>query len=331
MNRFAVVIPYFGMLKPSASLFLESCNRNLDVDFLFFTDCVIPEGIKLNSNIHWHSTTLEAIRILAEEKLKMKIALDRPYKLCDLRAFYGVVFEDYLQGYEYWGYGDTDVVLGRIVHFLEDIDYSQYDKIHRLGHLCFMRNTKRCNRIAFGTEDNKRLAEHVLQSETNKAFDERTFNTVCEKGKLKIYHKKWAADIDIFYWRMRCADKKSFHLLLNMKDIPWAPKNYAKQMFAVIEGVTYRVYLKQGKVYLEEFAYIHFRKEVPIKFEDMRADTYVVTRDGFEKIDVGKDTFKEYNAVLGMINQYNNQETPLQEAWGFLVQWYRKVSGKRGW
>ena len=101
-NKFAVVIVYFGQFKKSISLFLSSCIRNPDVDWLFFTDCPIPDEIDLKKNIIWHQTTLNKIRALAEEKLKIKIPLTKAYKLCDLKPFYGVIFSDYLTDYEYW-------------------------------------------------------------------------------------------------------------------------------------------------------------------------------------------------------------------------------------
>ena len=37
-NKFAVVIVYFGQFKNSISLFLSSCIRNPDVDWLFFLE-----------------------------------------------------------------------------------------------------------------------------------------------------------------------------------------------------------------------------------------------------------------------------------------------------
>ncbi len=330
MNRFAIVLPYFGKFKPSVSLFLESCNRNDDVDFLFFTDCEIPDGIVIKKHVFWYRTTLKEIRELAEEKLQEKVALERAYKLCDLRAFYGLIFQDYLRGYEYWGYGDMDVVYGRITRNLDMIPYSDYDKISWTGHLSLIRNTEKCNSIAFSEVADTKDAKEVLTTEKNLAFDERDYNRKFLGNNLKVYTGHWAADIDLFYWRMRCSDKKTFRLLLDTPEITYAPKNYLMQVFAVIEGVTYRVYLKNKKVMLEEFAYIHFRKEVPIHVPN-GTDTYILTRESFESVEGGRAAFEDYDKVKALIEKWNCQEGFWREWHCFFVQWYRKLSGKRGW
>lgn len=331
MKRFAIVIPYFGQFKPSIVLFLESCNRNKDIDWFIITDCQIPNEVILNSNINWIRMTLEEARCLAEIKLECKVELKRAYKLCDLKPFYGLIFEDYLVGYEYWGFGDTDVIYGRLSEFLFKINYSNYEKINWMGHLCFVRNTQKCNRAVFVDGKGTLKASEVLQNENNVGFDERDYNRKCLKNEMKIYNGKWSADIDIFYWRMRCVDVKTYHYLLDTFEIKDAPRNYSKQMFAVIKGRICRIYLKFGRVHVEEFAYIHFRKEVPIKFENYEAQTYLITREGFELILNLENKLHDYQYVLKLIKKYNNQENFVQEVQCFISQFYRKITGKRGW
>lgn len=331
MNRLAIIIPYFGEFKPSISLFLASCNRNKDIDWFVFTDCHVPKGVTINSNIKWIPATLKDVRLLAEEKLGMCVELDRAYKLCDLKPFYGLIFENYLHDYEYWGYGDVDVVYGRLFHFLNQIGYTHYDKINWMGHLCFIRNNVRCNKAGLLHAKGTIEAEMVLRNSENVGFDERDFNIKCIKSGMKIYMGKWAADIDIFYWRMRCVDIWTLHLLLNTYAIKYAPRNYQKQIFAIVNGIAYRIYLKKGKVFFEEFAYIHFRKEYTIEFNELGIDSYIITREGFKLIENGKELFSDYDKVLSIINKYNNQENWLQEKRCFLYHYYRKITGKRGW
>lgn len=331
MAYLAVVIPYFGQFKPSINLFLESCNRNPEIDWFIFTDCSISQEIQLKTNIHWIKTTLEDVQTLAEKKLGRSISLTRAYKLCDLKPFYGLIFSDYLVGYEYWAFGDVDVIYGRLLEYLEMIQYKKYDKINWLGHLCFVRNTEKCNHSVFAEAKNTVLAEQILDIEQNTGFDERDYNIKCMANGMEIYSGKWAADIDVFYWRMRCVDLKTFHLLLNTKDIPWAPKNYGKQIFALIDGATYRVYLAGKRVVWEEFAYIHFRKEVPILLEDNAETGFIITREGFISTNFTKEDWKDYKLVKGLIEKYNDQENMLQEFYCFLVHYVRKVTGKRGW
>lgn len=325
MNKFAVVIPYFGCFKPSISLFLESCNRNNEIDWFIFTDCTEPQNVKLNDNIHWKRTTLENVRKLGEKKLKTKIRLNKAYKLCDLKPFYGLIFEDYLTNYEYWGYGDVDVINGRIFYHLNQIDYGKYDKINWMGHLCFVKNNDFCKKIFLKNTNDTINYLKVLNSENNLGFDERDYNILFLKNNLKIYTGYFAADIDVFYWRMRCVDKKTYHYLLNTKNIKYAPRNYSKQIFVLLDGIVYRIYLKHKKIYKEEFAYIHFRKEVPINFCDYKKDTYLITREGFIDVE-NKDVFNDYDSMLSLIKKYNNQENYLQELHCFVHYYLRKLN-----
>ncbi len=41
-------------------------------------------------------------------------------KVCDYRCAFGVLFADELRGYDFWGHTDTDMVYGRIGHFMND-------------------------------------------------------------------------------------------------------------------------------------------------------------------------------------------------------------------
>lgn len=329
MNRFAVVVPYFGEFKPSAALFLNSCNRNPEIDWYIYTDCKVPENVVLGENIRWIETTLQDVHHLAETKLNRLVCLDRVYKLCDLKAFYGIIFQDDLAGYAYWGFGDVDVVYGRIVPYLERINYYAYDKINWMGHLCFVRNTPQCTQAVLHSVPGTIEAGEVLRREDNVGYDERDYNLKCRACGMKIYTGKWAADIDIYYWRMRCVDLKTFHYLLNTKDIRYAPKNYARQMFALIDGRVYRVYVRHHAVHFEEFAYIHFRREVTIRLGNLNEDTFIFSRDGFLPLEGGKKALEDVQTALKLIEQYNNQENALQELHCFLHYYFRRFKKKK--
>lgn len=329
MNKFVVIIPYFGQFKPSIALFLESCNRNPGIDWFIFSDCEVPSGISLGNNIKWRPVKLSVVKRIAEQKLHCEIMLNRAYKLCDMKPMYGLIFEEYINEYDYWGFGDTDVIYGDVLSFLERIQYEQYEKINWMGHLCFMRNLPDINAIAMEETPETISPKTVLKTESNLGYDERDFNKKCLSHGIRLYNDKWAADIDIFYWRMRCTDLKTFHRLLATQEIEYAPKNYPLQLFAIVDGRVYRIYLKGNHIFKDEFAYIHFRKEVPIKFDDITRNTYIISRDGF--ISVNKTELENVVCVRSLIKKYNNQEGPLKEFKTFVYQYFRKVSGKRGW
>ena len=49
MIRIAQIIPYFGKWPEWMPLYLYSCGRNPMVDFIFYTDCEIPETTYSNT------------------------------------------------------------------------------------------------------------------------------------------------------------------------------------------------------------------------------------------------------------------------------------------
>ena len=282
MDRFAIIIPYFGKFRPSINLFLESCRRNPQIDWLFYTDCPWPSAEPMPANIRWTASTLEATKALAERKLNAPVNLTRPYKLCDLKVFYGKIFEDDLSEYTWWGFGDTDIIYGDIRGFLDKINYDSWDKINCWGHLTLLRNNPECveayKTVLPGAIDWK----DVLASETNVGYDERDYNPKFLSAGKTIYEGLWSADIDIFYKRMRCVDVKTIRCFCKLKIPRFAPRNYAYQVFASVAGKTYRFYLAADrKVCREEFAYIHFREEAGSYLTDIKEDTFIISRHGF--------------------------------------------------
>jgi len=318
MDRFAVIIPYFGKFRPSINLFLESCRRNPKIDWLFYTDCPWPSQDTLPANIRWTKTTLEATKLLAEEKLQVPVALERPYKLCDLKVFYGKIYEDDLKEYTWWGFGDTDIVYGDIHGFLEKIGYSSWDKINCWGHLTLLRNNPECVE-AYKTELPGTVQwQEVLAAETNMGFDERDYNPKFLAAGRTIYEGLWSADIDIFYKRMRCVDEKTIRYFCKLKIPRFAPKNYAYQLFATVEGKTYRYYLKdKNTVCREEFAYIHFREEAPIYITDEKEDSYIISRHGFYPVE-DPDSLQDPVKFKELVGRMNLQERWPKETARFL-------------
>lgn len=323
MDRFAIIIPYFGKFRPSINLFLESCRRNPKIDWLFYTDCPWPSQEPKPVNIRWTEATLEETKRLAEEKLQVPVKLERPYKLCDLKVFYGKIYEDDLKDYSWWGFGDTDIVYGDIHGFLENIGYSHWDKINCWGHLTLLRNTPECVQ-AYKTELTGTVQwQDVLASETNVGFDERDYNPKFLAAGKTIYEGLWSADIDIFYKRMRCVDTKTIRYFCKLKIPSFAPTNYAYQLFATVEGKTYRFYLDQkNTVCREEFAYIHFREEAPIHIEDEREDTYIISRHGFYPVE-DPDSLQDPNKFKNLVSRMNLQERWPKETARFLFHLLR--------
>lgn len=143
MTRILIIIPYFGSLPETFPFWYHSAKDNRDVDFLFITDCEVESC----ENIKVVKTTFEETVASYTKALGMELTIPSPYKLCDFRSAYGVIYADYLQGYDFWGYGDIDLVYGRIRHFLTEDLLSQYDMFNAWGHLSLYRNCDFINNV----------------------------------------------------------------------------------------------------------------------------------------------------------------------------------------
>lgn len=135
----AFVLPYFGKFNNYFPLFLKSCAKNLKYDWIIYTDD--KTSYKYPPNVHVHYTTFEKIKSLCEKKLQIDISLEKPYKLCDFKPAYGLVFEDDLKNYDYWGHCDCDVIFGDMDQLLTPLLNQGYDKLFAAGHLTVYKNT----------------------------------------------------------------------------------------------------------------------------------------------------------------------------------------------
>ena len=80
-----------------------------------------------------------------EKELNIKISLSRPYKCCDLKPIYGLLFNRYVKECDFWGY--CDLIFGNIRKFVTDDILNENDKIYISGHLSLYRNNNKINNL----------------------------------------------------------------------------------------------------------------------------------------------------------------------------------------
>jgi hypothetical protein len=166
-----LVACYFGVFPPWMSIFLLSCAHNPTIDFLIVTDQrPLPNA---PPNVRFVSILPQKFEMLASEKLRTTIKLSGAYKVCDFKPAYGLLFEELLQGWDYWGYADLDVVYGDIRGFLTRRNLGLYDvfsarREYLVGHFTLFRNNAEMQRLFEQSADIPRL----LEDEQLYAFDE---------------------------------------------------------------------------------------------------------------------------------------------------------------
>ena len=103
-----LIIPYFGRWPDWFSFYLKSCGYNRSVNWMIFTNCRIPD--ERPDNVRFVNMSLGSFNRLASEKLRIKINIEKPYKVCDLRPAFGLIFEDFISDYNFWGNTDIDII-----------------------------------------------------------------------------------------------------------------------------------------------------------------------------------------------------------------------------
>ena len=116
---------YFGRWPSYLPLFLDSCRRNKEVDFLFLSDCGDAGTIESHSNCRYVHCSLLDVAARIRSSVGVQTEVVSPYKMCDLKPMYGELFHEHLTDYDFWGLCDIDLVFGCLRKFLFELD--QYD------------------------------------------------------------------------------------------------------------------------------------------------------------------------------------------------------------
>lgn len=143
MNSICFVIPYFGRWPEWFGLYLASCARNPTIHWVFVTDCPPPPDAP--PNVRFHAMTWPACAALVRETCGVARGPAVPHKLCDYKMAFGHVFGEYVAGFDFWGFGDVDVVYGDLRAFLTPDalahDLLTFNRSHLSGHFTLVRNT----------------------------------------------------------------------------------------------------------------------------------------------------------------------------------------------
>ena len=257
-----VIIPYFGNLPDHFDLWYESCANNKSIDWVLITDVNrhFPpvENIRvINNNINW-------INDLIKNKINYKYKIENPYKLCDYKPLYGILFEDLLDGYDYWGYCDMDLIFGDIESYFSKEFIIQYDTMQIWGHFTLIKNDPiYLNSILNELNDNFDL-EKILQSKIVWAIDEYALPAINEKMGKKIY-----INYEII------ADIIPFRKKLGMY-------NGKRYIFKYEKGKVIGYYLDESQnLKSEEYMYIHFQKRRLLVNENINNSEYYIVDNEF--------------------------------------------------
>ena len=149
-KKIKFIVCYFGQWPIWFDAFLLSCKHNPNIDWLFFTDCKIPNNYP--PNIEFVKGSIKEFSELASLKLNLYINVLSVRKICDFKITYGCMFHDYLAGYDFWGMCDIYVIFGDIKNFVTDVWLDKYEIISSRkeassGHFTLFKNNLKINNI----------------------------------------------------------------------------------------------------------------------------------------------------------------------------------------
>lgn len=300
-NDICIIGVYYGRFNNYFPLWLKSCQANPTIDFMIVTD--IQYNQEIPSNVRFLDLSINEVQHLAITKIGVDIPSLPPKKLCDLKPMYGLIFEDYLQQYDYWGECDFDLIWGDIRYFANKYEYRKYDKFLPLGHLSLYRNTPETNRYFMLEGDQMGGYVSVLQTSENMIFDEvMGINRIYQfNNKTSFFH--WIfADITRLH--------KRYMLSAGLTPEGVLQCNYKSQIFYWSDGKVYRDYYQEGIRYTEEFMYIHFsgRSNFELKDDILSSKAFYITYDGFiPKVgECTKEEIKKFNNNCYIKEKYDH-------------------------
>lgn len=181
MKSIIIIIDYFADSFPEwFPCFLKSCEYNPTISWLIHSDCLYEYEIPENVNIEYLSGK-EYIDYVSQ-KLDISFQPKTFQKICDIKPMFGYLWEDSIEGYDFWGFGDLDVIYGDLRHHLdEQVLEHNIISTHNWclsGHMCLFINKKWTRNVFRKIKNWKEIA----QDQEPKRFDEDTFSRYFFRG-----------------------------------------------------------------------------------------------------------------------------------------------------
>lgn len=256
MKKIALLYPYFGKLPNTFDFWLKTLTANRRPDIFIFTDQDIHA--EETDNLIIKKMQFSEFVDLVSKNFQIPIELPEPYKICDYRPMFGEIFSEYLSGYDFWGYGDLDVVWGNFDTFITDSLLDNFDRISQYGHLSLFRNCKELNTLYLNELNGERPYLYSVTEKDSCTFDEwwngRGIENIAAQTGIKEYRTLRIADVSRIYKRRNMC----FKFEMNCDTLP--PN--LDRVFLYENSRLYSIVFEDRKrrISTEEVLYAHFQK-----------------------------------------------------------------------
>lgn len=191
-KRMAFIVVWFGDFPSYLNLFLQSASKQRDFDFIFFI-----ENDKLpysSDNIKFIKISFDEFNALAISRGIIESPITYAYKLCDIKPAWFHILEDYLpeSKYDYIGYIDVDLVLGKINDFFSPTEIRTFDLCtitteYISGAFTIMRNNSQMRTLY----RKARGWQYIFNSNHHFAFDEKLRFSGLSEQELCLISSKY--------------------------------------------------------------------------------------------------------------------------------------------
>lgn len=261
MKNICFIIPYFGTLPNYFPLFLKSCQSNPNYNWFLITDDRTEYDYPSNVKVLYKS--FSDTRKYIQTKFDFNINLNSAYKLCDYKPAYGYIFEEYIEGFLFWGYCDLDIILGNLDDFISIDRICNYDKIFSLGHMTLYRNSYDLNRVFKKRLNNRLIYKEAFTTDNIYRFDEvgeinnNNIDGIYCNEHLRVYsidhslninNRKIAFSRVVFKGIEEYPSEKGFDI-----------ENAFRSITLWNHGSIERYYIREGRLITSKHPYIHLQ------------------------------------------------------------------------
>lgn len=243
MKSIIIIFPYFGTLPVQYKMWRASALANTTIDFLFFTDSDIEQA----QNIFVHKMQFCDFQKVVQKAFDFPIILDRPYKLCEYKQSYGYILQDYIKDYDFWGFGDLDLVYGDLRFFFTE-EILSHKFMLGWGHLTLLHNDKDTNTYFMKQVDGYQNYKDAFTTKDITYFDEYGYKGCSDKWRDCRPDDCWLE------WPFDNASKPKQSYHFNSLTRGWE-----RVIFEHKDNKLYMLRFNKGKLEKKESLYAHFQ------------------------------------------------------------------------
>jgi len=249
MEKIILFMAYYGKLPNYFKIWLKAIEFNNSIDFCIITDC-IDESQELPTNVNLLYLSYEDFKFKIQNKFNFKISIKNFGRISQFRPAFAYIFPEVVEGYQYWGFIECDLIPGDIRAFITDDILKTHDKIFKLGHFQIFKNNEKMNTL-FMKEFKSALSYKFAFNKNVLFFEELLgMQNIANAAECNTYYENIFSDI--------C----SYEYMFNKSVYGYNNSIYAgKCIFEYINGKLFE-YERNEKFELQrrETLYVHLQK-----------------------------------------------------------------------